>query len=283
MPLDLDKLVNFSLPTREVDFSHRDVMLYALSVGLGADPMNSDELRLVTENRLRALPTFATIVTYDTDRMEKLGANRTKSLHGEQRLTLLRPMPSEGRVRVRERVEGVFDKGEKGAIIVVAQSVHDRADDSLISTATSVLFDRSGGGCGSTDGEPPKVHRVPDSKPDHVVDTPTLPQQALLYRLNGDYNPLHSDPDFAAQGGFERPILHGLCTYGISCVAIVRSCADMNPDRLVEYDARFTAPVIPGETLRTEIWQADNDISFRTRVVERDLVVLDNGRAVLAN
>jgi len=281
MTIDRDTLMSTSLPTRDVDYSEKDVMLYALSLGLGAAPTDAQELRLVTESDLHVLPSFATILTFDIERSIKLGLNRERTLHGEQRISLLRPLPTRGKVRVRDRVIGVFDKGDKGALVVTQQTVHDRQDDSLIATTTATIFDRSGGGCGSSEGEARKPHVVPDRAPDETVDTPTLPQQALLYRLNGDFNPLHSDPDFAKRGGFERPILHGLCTYGIASVAVLRACGGLDPNMMIEFDARFTAPVIPGETLRTEIWRGDEDVSYRTRALERDVVVLDNGRALL--
>ena len=281
MAIDRDTLMSTSLPTRDVDYDEKDVMLYALGLGLGAAPTDAQELRLVTEPDLRALPSFATILTFDIERSIKLGLNRERTLHGEQRINVLRPLPARGKVRVRDRVIGVFDKGDKGALVVTQQTVHDRHDDSLIATTTATIFDRSAGGCGSSEGEARKPHVVPGRAPDETVDTPTLPQQALLYRLNGDFNPLHIDPDFAKRGGFERPILHGLCTYGIASVAVLRACGGLDPNKMIEFDARFTAPVIPGETLRTEIWRGDEDVSYRTRALERDVVVLDNGRALL--
>jgi acyl dehydratase len=147
---------------------------------------------------------------------------------------------------------------------------------------SSTTFLRGDGGFGGPSGPTPEPHRLPERQPDISVDLPTLPQAGLIYRLSGDYNPLHADPAVAAGAGFSRPILHGLCTFGVAGRAVLRACCDNDQRRLGSFRARFSAPVYPGETIRTEIWRDAQTISFRARVPERDIVVLGNGLATLA-
>jgi acyl dehydratase len=174
----------------------------------------------------------------------------------------------------------VIATGEgKGALILQERTVHDKSTGDLLATLTSTTFARGDGGIGGGGGPGKPVHQLPDRDPDMSVDMTTHDNQALIYRLSGDYNPLHADPKVARGGGFDKPILHGLCTLGIASHAILQSQCSYDPAKFKTLDLRFSSPVYPGETIRTEMWRDDNIVSFRSRVVERDIVVLNNGRA----
>jgi acyl dehydratase len=209
-----------------------------------------------------------------------------RQVHGEERITIHRPLPAAATVVASTRIVDVFDKGpERGAVLLFETTIRDNATGELLATNLATSFARGDGGFGGPRGSAPAAHAIPERAPDVVVDLRTQPGQALLYRLCGDRNPLHSDPGYAARAGYPRPILHGLCTLGHACVALVRSVCDWEPDRIGELSTRFTSPVFPGETIRTEIWRdgaaTEPVISFRSRVVERDVVVLDRGKALL--
>lgn len=285
MPIDYDKLMNWPFPDLEHRYSERDTMLYALGVGCGHDPMDRADLRFVYEESLLALPTMAVVLGYPGFWLKDpaTGVDWRKVLHGEQGLVLHRPLPAAATVVGRSRVTGIVDKGEgKGALMYSERDVVDHATGELLCTVTSTTFLRGEGGFGGPSGPSPAPHPVPERAPDQAVDLPTLPQAALIYRLSGDTNPLHADPEIAAQAGFPRPILHGLGTYGVAGRAILRACCNNDPARLKTLNVRFSAPVFPGETIRTEIWQDGTTVSFRCRVVERDAMVLNNGLAMLA-
>jgi acyl dehydratase len=206
----------------------------------------------------------------------------TKVLHGEQYLTLHRPLPPSGTVIGRGRIADLLDKGkEKGAVLYAERTIIDKATGAEIATLTSAAMLRGDGGFGGKPGPQPEPHKLPESAPTTHVDIKTYPNSALIYRLSGDYNPLHADPKVAAAGGFKTPILHGLCTYGVAGRAIVKACCGGDPARLKSLQVRFSSPVFPGETIRTEIWTGGNRVSFRARVVERDVVVLNNGLATV--
>jgi acyl dehydratase len=204
-------------------------------------------------------------------------------LHGEQGLIIHKPLTAAGTVVGRTRVTNIIDKGAgKGALLFSERDVIDRASGDLLCILTSTSVLRGDGGFGGPSGPAPEPHPLPQRSPDSVVDLPTLPQAALIYRLSGDYNPLHADPKVAVAAGFERPILHGLCTFGVAGRAILRSCCGNDPNRLKSMQTRFSAPVFPGEVIRTELWRAGDMVSFRARALDRDVVVLNNGRAVVA-
>jgi len=282
MAIDYQKLKNWHFPDLEHRYEAKDTILYALGVGCGADPMDRTELPFVYEEGLKALPTMAVVLGYPGFWLKdpQTGVDWRKILHGEQGLVIHKPLPASGTVIGRSRVTEIVDKGPgKGALLYSDRQVFDKATGDLLATLTSTTFIRGEGGFGGPSGPAPEPHILPERAPDETVDLKTLPQAALIYRLSGDYNPLHADPDVAASAGFERPILHGLCTYAVAGRAILRACCGNDPARLRRFDLRFSAPVMPGETVRTEIWRDGSRVSFRARVVERDIVVLNNGLA----
>jgi len=285
MPLNYEKLKNWPIPEVEQKLTKRDTMLYALGVGLGADPCDENQLKYVYEARLVALPSMAIILGYpgawhaDPD----TGVTRSKVVHGEQGFTILKPLPVEGTLIGRTEVTGIIDKGaDKGALILTRNTVSDKVTGDVYCTLTSTTFCRADGGFGGPTGPVRDSHPIPDTPPHHVCDLPTLPQAALIYRLSGDYNPLHSDPATAAKAGFKAPILHGRCTFSVAGHALLKTCCGYNPAQLKSMEGRFSSPVYPGETIRTEMWVAGKVVSFRATVPARGVTVLNNGRAELA-
>jgi len=282
MAINYDKLVNWPIPEVEQRLTRRDTILYALGVGLGADPCDADQLRFVYEDGLRALPTMAIILGYPGawHAHPDTGITRSHVVHGEQGLRIVKPLPVEGDVVGKTRVTGLVDKGpNKGALLMTDCTVRDKASGEAICTLTSTTFCRADGGFGGPDGPVSTPHRIPDAPAQHVCDLPTLPQAALIYRLSGDTNPLHADPAYAKRAGFEMPILHGRCTFSIAGHAILKTLCGYEPVRLVSMQGRFSAPAYPGETIRTEMWRDGNVVSFRSCVAARGATVLDNGRA----
>jgi acyl dehydratase len=282
--LDPATLRGRRFPARDQAYDTARTMLYALATGIGCDPLDPAELRFVTEPALQALPTLATIIAWDVGWLAEVGLDLDGVVHGEQRVTLHRPLPVAGNVRSEVEIVEAFDKGPgKGAVLYVRTEITEA--DLPLATLHSTVFARFDGGFGGPPGSPPPLEPVPDRAPDLVHQDQTLPSQALLYRLLGDRNPLHSDPDFARRAGFSRPILHGLCTYGFAANALVRRAAAGDPGRIAHLEARFTAPVFPGETLRTEIWREAGGGAFRMLAVDDagDRLVLDRGRFLLGD
>jgi acyl dehydratase len=286
LPIDPEKLLSWRFEDLEHSYTERDTMLYALGVGLGIPPGDPDQLRFVYEHELRALPTMAVVLGYPGFWVKdpRAGIDWKRVLHGEQGLTLFKPLPAAGTVIGRTRVTGLVDKGkEKGAFLFSERDVIDKASGELLCTLSATTVLRGDGGFGGPSGPTPTPHPIPERAPDLVCDLPTLEQAALIYRLSGDYNPLHADPTVAKAVGFPRPILHGLCTYGVVGHALLRSLCGYRPERLRSMQVRFSAPVFPGETIRTEMWRDDGTVSFRARVVGRDAVVINNGRAEIGS
>ncbi|SEC08224.1 Acyl dehydratase [Rhizobiales bacterium GAS188] len=285
MPIDYAKLKNWSFPDVEHRYELRDTILYALGLGCGSDPTDEEELRFVYEDGIRVLPSMAVVLGYPGFWLKnpQTGVDWKKVLHGEQGLILHRPLPASGTVIGRTRVTEIIDKGaEKGALLFSERQVIDKQSGDRLCTLTSTTVLRGDGGFGGASGPAPEPHRLPERQPDISLDLPTLPQAGLIYRLSGDYNPLHADPAVAIAAGFPRPILHGLCTFGVAGRAVLRVSCDNDQRRLESFRVRFSAPVFPGETIRTEIWRDGKTVSFRARVLERDIVVLNNGYATLA-
>lgn len=280
MPLDPQFLLG--LPPRVIThrYTVRDTILYALGVGAGAD---AEDLRYVYEDGLQALPTMAVVLAYPGfwQKEPQYGIDWKKLLHGEQSVIFHAPFPIEGEVRGELVVDSIVDKGEgKGALMRSRREVYDAATDRHLATVNQISFLRGDGGCGSL-GEPlPAPHPLPAGPPSDQLALPTRPEQALIYRLSGDYNPLHADPAIAAQANLPAPILHGLCTYGIAGRALARMLCGNDAAGLRRLDCRFTAPVYPGDTIRVSVWrEARGKTAFQATAVERDVVVLNNGYA----
>ena len=285
MAIDYQKLKNWKFEDVEHTYTERDTMLYALGLGFGADPMNEDELKFVYEKNLHALPTMGVVLaaTFGWARQPETGINYVKVVHGEQSLLLHKPLPKSGTVIGKTKLSHIVDKGaDKGAVLVFARELFDKSTGAKFATVSSSSFARGDGGFGKGDEPPPAAPATPDGKPDAVCDFATLPQAALIYRLSGDYNPLHAEPAVGKAAGFKQPILHGLCTYGVAGRAILKTICGYDSDKLMGVSVRFSSPVYPGETIRTEMYRDGKRVLFRSRVVERDVVVLSNGVATLA-
>ena len=285
MPIVYEKLLALQIPPVEHSYGPKDCMLYALGLGLGQDPVDEDELAFVYEKNLKVLPTFALMQGYSPYwlRNPESGVNWTKVVHGEQGLVLHRPVAPNGTVIGQTRIVEIVDKGEgKGALVYSERQVTDKATGELLATLTQTTFCRGDGGFGGPKRDTPPAHPLPERAPDLVCVLPTRPEMALIYRLSGDVNPLHAEPEFARAAGFPRPILHGLATFGVAGHALLKSVCGYDPARLTAISGRFSAPVFPGETIRTEIWREGGVVSFRARVVERDVVTVNNGRAKIA-
>jgi acyl dehydratase len=282
MPFDYKKLLALKIPVAEHTYGPKDCMLYALGLGLGQHPLDADELAFVYEKNLKVLPTFAFKLAYSAFwlREADLGLTWTHVVHGEAGFTLQRPLAPEGMVQGRTRIVDVVDKGEgKGALIYSTREITDKATGELLATLTQTTFCRADGGFGGPRRDTPPPHAIPERAPDLVVDLPTRPEMALIYRLSGDVNPLHVDPEFALAAGYPRPILHGLGTFGVAGHALLKAVCGYDPARLTAITGRFSAPVFPGETIRTEIWCEGGVVSFRARALERDVIAINNGRA----
>jgi acyl dehydratase len=214
-------------------------------------------------------------------RNPETGIDWKRVLHGEQEIVIHKPLPASATVVGRTVIDEIVDKGAgKGALLYSHRDIRDKESGELLASLASTSFLRGDGGFGGPSGPTRPVHALPERAPDTVLDLATLPQAALIYRLSGDYNPLHADPEVAKAAGFPRPILHGLCTFGVAGHALLRALCGYDPARLRRMAVRFSAPVFPGETVRTEIWrEGEGRFGFRCRVVERDIVVLNNGLA----
>jgi acyl dehydratase len=283
MAINYDHVMSLVSKDETFTYSERDTMLYALGIGLGGDPMDKNELPYIYENGLKTVPTMATVIAWGAGRLGDSGINYAMVVHGEQRVTLHKPLPAAATILADTRFIACLDKGAgKGAVLISETVIRDQKDDAPLCTLTSSIFARADGGFGGPSEGGPELHVVPDRAPDHEVDITTRPDQALLYRLSGDRNPLHSDPDFAKMVGFPRPILHGLCTYGITCRAVMSAYCDHDASQILSHDVRFSAPVFPGETVSVALWRDGHVISFEARVKSRDVIVIKNGKAVLA-
>jgi len=282
MTIVYDKLMAIDIPPADQAYEAKDCILYALGVGLGHEPTNEGELAFVYEKHLKVLPTMATVLGHSAALVENphTGINWIMVVNGEQGFTLHRQLRGQGVVTGRTRIVDVIDKGAgKGALLLTQREITDKISGELIATVTQTIFCRGDGGFGGPPRQTPPPHPIPARAPDAVCDLGTRPEMALIYRLSGDYNLLHADPAVARAAGFDRPILHGLGTFGVSGHAVLKTLCGYDPARLISFAGRFSAPVFPGETIRTEMWRDGAVVSFRARVVERDVVAINNGRA----
>jgi acyl dehydratase len=273
MPVDL-KAVGKKLGSVTHTYEERDVMLYALGVGCG-----TDDLQFTYERDLKVLPTFAVIPSFPA--MLNLGGamdvNPAMVLHGEQAIELLAEIPTRGTLTTTPTIKAIYDK-VKGAVVVVGTESVDHKGRVLFRTSSSI-FARGEGGFGGDRGPSGARNVPPDRKPDKSISMQTLPQQALLYRLSGDMNPLHADPDFAKLGGYDRPILHGLCTYGHAGRAVLKAYCNNDPARLKSFEVRFSGVVFPGESITTDMWQIAPGKIVLTAKTERGEMVLSSAAA----
>jgi len=287
MPIDREKLLNWPFEPVEQTYTEKDAILYALGLGFGADPLDEGELHFVFEEEgFSAVPTMAAVLGTPGFwvRDPESGVTWQKVLHGEQSIELHKPLPPAATVVADNHVKEVIDKGDgRGALIYTERVITDKATGEKLATNVSTTFARDDGGFGGPPVEQPQPHALPDREPDKSLDLPTLPQAALIYRLSGDPNPLHASPKVAKAAGFHAPILHGLCTLGVAGRAVLDTHCDYDAARFKSLKLRFSAPVFPGETIRTEMWKDGNVVSFRASVVERDVVVLNNGRVEVAD
>lgn len=285
MAIDYNKLLNWKFDDVVQSYTERDTMLYALGLGCGADPLDESDLRYVYEENIVALPMMVAVLGSPGfwSRNPETGIDWKKVVHGEQTITLNAPLPPAATVVGRTRITGLVDKGkDKGALMLSERTITDKATGKVVATTSSTSFLRGDGGFGGPSGPTPEPHKLPDRAPDASVDIKTLPQAALIYRLSGDYNPLHADPKVAAVAGFRAPILHGLCSFGVAGRAVIKACCGGDATKLTGLQVRFSAPIYPGETIRTEVWKDGNQVSFRARCIERDVVILNHGLARIA-
>lgn len=284
--MDLAAIQNFKIPSTDHQYGWKDMALYALSLGYGADPLDEGQLAFVYEGRGPVIvPSVCNTLAHPGFWLNRpdLKIDWMKVLHAEQSFRQHRPLPPKGKVTGKYEIKSVEDKGaDKGAILTLEKQLIDCLTGELLFTVGSAIFLRGDGGQGGFGERQVQAEPPPAGLPDLVEDIATLPQTALLYRLNGDVNPLHADPEVARKAGFRQPILHGLGTMGIATRALLNSACDNDPSRLKSMRVRFSQPVYPGETLRTELFTGGTAVRFRCRAVERDVVVLDRGIAEIA-
>lgn len=277
--MDIERIRTMTIEPIVQSYDFRDTILYALGLGCGADPLDRSELPFVYEKDLTCLPSYANVLCHPGFWAQKpeFGIDWVKILHAEQDFTIHSPLPATGAIRGEYSVMGIEDKGEgRGALLHQAKELYDEADNTHLATVRSTLFLRGNGGEGGFGTSPAAPEKLPESAPDKVVEIATLPRQALIYRLSGDYNPIHADPDLAQKAGFDMPILHGLCTNGIATRAILKAYCGNDASRLKSMFVRFSKPVMPGETIVCEFFeQGDGQIRFRAIAKERSVVVLD--------
>ncbi len=279
MPIDIEKALGATLEGPVYSWTDDDVILYHLGIGAGSDPVDPDELRYVYEGDLQVLPTYATIPPFEMMMsfalVDGLDINLAQVLHGEQETILHDRIPTSGAVTNEGTVTNIFDKGKGALVVMEIVSRLESTGESLFTNRSSIYIKGEGGFGG--DSGPSTSVEIPDREPDHVVQSATLPQQALLYRISsGDKNPLHADPGFAAFAGYERPILHGLCTYGIVAKAVADSVFEGQAGDIASYRSRFSGHVFPGETIVSRIWDEGDRVLVVAETQERGLPVITN-------
>jgi acyl dehydratase len=282
MPLNYERILAHRAGPLDASTDERTCILYALGIGIGMDPTNRDEIKFVHERELVAFPTLASVLGWPgrlTD--PAFGVDARMVVAASLKVSLNRPLRTQERLTSDPRVVEIVDKGPgKHAILQSARTLV-APDGEVVATVENTSIARGHGGFGGRVTDMPEPPPAPERTPDAVCDLPTPPNIALIFRLMGDENPLHVDPESAKKSGFPRPILHGSATFGVAAHAVVRTVTGYDPARLASIEARFSRPVFPGETIRTEMWQDGSTVAFRCRVQERDEVVLTNGWAAL--
>ncbi len=277
MPIDREKALGAELPGDTFTWDEDQVILYQLGLGCGDPPTHPRELAYTYEGSLRVLPSWGVIPVHHmlahVPSLPGMDFNPFLLLHGEQDLQIHGPIPTSATVNNAGRVAEIYDK-KKAALTILETTTTTGTGEPLFTNRFS-MFMRGEGGFGGPSGPKP-ANEPPDREPDQVVQTKTIPQQALLYRLNGDKNPLHADPEFAKTGGFDHPILHGLCTYGIVCRQVVDHLLDGDTSRVARYQVRFRGVVIPGDTIVTSLWREGNRVLIKSDNKERETPVLSN-------
>lgn len=281
MPDLLERLLNTPLPVTEQFISPRDCIIYALGIGIGLDPTDPLDLPFVDETRLKVVPSMANILADNGFWLRDLdfGLDWQQMVHGEQAMIIHQPLPHSVTVRGTTRIVDVTDKGPgKGALLYIEREVSDVVSGERYATVFQTAFCRGDGGLGGTVRAPAPVWTRPDRQPDHAPELPTSGQQALIYRLSGDDNPLHCDPEVALEAGFPRPVLHGLATFGLAGHGLTKQLCGGCPERVKSMGGRFSAPVFPGDTLRVEIWETGvGSAVFQVRELSRDVIVITHG------
>jgi acyl dehydratase len=282
MPIEPQKALGAKFAPSTSSYEPDDVILYHLGVGAGVPPTDANELEYCYEKNLKVLPSFGVIPVFSSMgaslfNVEGLKFNPALLLHGEQDIEIHRPLPTQAKLESQVRIAGIYDKG-KAALVVL--EVKTGEGGSRLFTNRFSLFLRGEGGFGGESG-PKAGNEAPARAPDLTVETPTLPQQALLYRLSGDKNPLHADPEFAKMGGFDRPILHGLCSFGIVCKAAVDRALGGDVAKVARYQARFAGVFFPGETMVTSVWREGKQLLIASKSKERGTPVLSNAAITL--
>jgi len=285
MPIKYEELMALKNLGQKYSYTDREVMLYACGIGMGADPMDEKELAFVNEaaatpRPLKVIPTFASVAASGAGPGE-MNLNRVMVVDGERDITFHKPFATAAQITADSSVLAVYDKGKDKGAVIRHQTILKDANGEKLATLVASRFARGDGGFGGSSEGQPEPHQVPNRAPDKVVDIATRPDQALVYRLCGDRNPLHSDPEFAKKAGFPRPILHGMCTYGITCRGVLQTYADYDPRAFKQHVARFSSPVYPGETVTLEMWKDGNVVSFEAKVKSRNATVIRNGMTVL--
>ena len=283
--LDYQRLKNVDLGVITHAYSQRDTMLYALGIGMGTDPLDAQQLPFVYEKSLRAVPSMAAVLgAPGMDwRDEGMGVDWVKLVHGEQRIRIFRPLPVAATLTATNKIVSLTDKGVgRGAVMSVERVMYEQGNSAPLASTTQIAFLRGDGGfsaaSGVSDPGPALLPGAPKTAPDYEVELPSLPQSALIYRLSGDYNPLHVDPEVAGAAGFTKPILHGLCTFGMAAHAVLKACVGYDTERIKSMAMRFTAPVYPGESVLFQIWRASSQrLHLRARIAAREVVVLNSG------
>jgi len=283
MPIDLEKARGAKLASTTGEWGQDQVILYHLGIGAGyRKPTDPKELEYTYEKNLKVLPSYGVIPVFGAvggmAGVPGIQINFALVLHGEQDIEIHRPIPASARIESTGHIAGIYDKG-KAALIVIEVETKEAGGAKLFTNRFSI-FARGEGGFGGDSG-PKAGNEAPTRKPDAVVESPTLPHQALLYRLSGDKNPLHADPDFAKLGGFDKPILHGLCSFGIVCKAVVDELLGGDVTKVARYQVRFAGVVFPGETIETSMWREGNKILIAAKSKERGAPVISNAAITL--